>query len=93
MQIELTPEQDQMIRLGIEQGRYQDPTDAIHRAMNLWVERERMRLELLDSLDEAAASIEAGEYTEYTEETLAQLPSVVANRCKARWDARECASA
>jgi Arc/MetJ-type ribon-helix-helix transcriptional regulator len=93
MEIELTPEQDDLIRLGIEQGRYRDSADAIQRAMELWVERERVRLELVASLDEAADSIEGGEYTEYTEETLAQLPSDVAKRAKTRLAAQECASA
>jgi len=93
MQIELTPEQDELIRLGIQQGRYQDAEQAVQSAMDLWIERERIRLELFASLDEAVASIEAGNYTEYTEETLANLPSEVASRCKARLEAAECASA
>lgn len=82
-----------MVRLGVEQGRYQDAADAIQRAMNLWVERERQRLELLDSLDEAVDSIEAGDYTEYDESSLEMLPSIVANRARARLEAAECASA
>lgn len=61
MEIELTPEQGDLIRLGIEQGRYRDSADAIQRAMDLWVDRERNRLELIASLDESADSIEAGE--------------------------------
>ncbi len=93
MQIELTPEQEELVRLGIEQGRYQDFAGAIQRALNLWVEQERMRLELFDSLDEAVDAIEAGEYTEYSEESLAMLPSIVANRSRTRLKATECASA
>ena len=93
MDVELTPEHEDLIRLGIEQGRYRDSADAVHRAIDLWVEGERCRLELLASLDEAADSIEAGEFTEYSEETLAQLPSDVADRCKARLAVHACASA
>jgi Arc/MetJ-type ribon-helix-helix transcriptional regulator len=93
MEIELTPDQNDLIRLGIEQSRYKDSADAVQHALSLWVERERSRLELLASLDEAVESIESGEYTEYTEETLAQLPSDVANRCKARLADEKCASA
>lgn len=93
MEIELTPDQTDLIRLGIEQGRYRNSADAVSRALDLWVERERQRLELLASLDGAADSIEAGEFTEYTEESLAQLPAEVAKRCRARLAAKECASA
>ena len=54
MQIELTPEQEELVRLGIEQGRYRDADGAVQRALNLWVEQERLRLEPIpDSLDEA----------------------------------------
>jgi Arc/MetJ-type ribon-helix-helix transcriptional regulator len=93
MEIELTPEQSDFIRAGIEQGRYHDSADAIHRAMDQWVERERERLELIASLDAAADSIEAGEFIEYSQEALANLPSDVAKRNKSRLAARECASA
>jgi len=93
MQIELTPDQEQLVRLGIEQGRYENAVAAVQRAMNLWVESERKRLELLDSLDEAVDAIEAGEYTEYDEESLARLPAIVANRSRVRLDSAECASA
>jgi len=93
MEIELTPEQSDFIRIGVEQGIYQNSADAIHRAMDQWVERERERLELIASLDAAAESIEAGEFVEYTEESLANLASDVAKRNKSRLAARECASA
>jgi Arc/MetJ-type ribon-helix-helix transcriptional regulator len=93
MNIELTPEQNDLIRLGVEQGRYRDSADAIHNAMDQWVERERERLELVASLDAAADSVEAGEFVEYTQEALGNLPSDVAKRNKPRLAARECASA
>lgn len=61
MQIDLTPEQDDVVRLVIASGRIARPEDAIAQAMDDWVERERQRLELIASLDEAEAEYERGE--------------------------------
>jgi len=58
MQIEITPEQDQIIRLGIEQGRYQDEAEAVRSALDSWVERERERLELIAAIEEGEQSLE-----------------------------------
>jgi putative addiction module CopG family antidote len=90
MEIELTPEQSDFVRMGIETGRYRDAAEAVGHALDQWVERERQRIELLASLDAAADSIESGEYTEYTEETLSNLASDVARRCKSRLAAGQC---
>jgi Arc/MetJ-type ribon-helix-helix transcriptional regulator len=54
MEIELTPEQDSLVSLGIEQGRFRRREDAVRDAMALWEERERAQIELL-------AELEAGE--------------------------------
>jgi Arc/MetJ-type ribon-helix-helix transcriptional regulator len=54
MEIELTPEQDSLVSLGIEQGRFRHREDAVRDAMALWEERERAQIELL-------AELEAGE--------------------------------
>ena len=54
MQIQLSPEQRSFIELGIQQGRFRDPGEAMQQALSLWTERERVRLELL-------AEIEAGD--------------------------------
>ena len=54
MQIQLSPEQRSFVEMGIQQGRFRDPEEAMQEALSLWIERERVRLELL-------AEIEAGD--------------------------------
>ena len=61
MQIELTPEQDDVVRHAIAAGRIARPEEAVAQAMAFWVERERERAELVASLDEADAEYERGE--------------------------------
>ncbi len=61
MQIELTPEQDDVVRHAIAQGRIARPEEAVAQAMSDWVERERELTDLIASLDEAEASIARGE--------------------------------
>ncbi len=61
MQIELTPEQDDVVRHAIAAGRIARPEEAVAQAMAFWIERERERAELIASLDEADASIARGE--------------------------------
>jgi Arc/MetJ-type ribon-helix-helix transcriptional regulator len=71
-----------LIRLSIDQGRYKDPADAVQHALDLWVERERSRLELLASLDEAAESIEEGDgdITLNSEEEIAEYFKDISRR-------------
>lgn len=61
MQIELTPEQDDVVRHAIAAGRIARPEDAVAQAMAFWVERERELADLIASLDEAEASDARGE--------------------------------
>ena len=61
MQIDLTPEQDDIVRHAIAAGRIARPEDAVAEALVDWIERERQRTELIASLDEAEASIARGE--------------------------------
>jgi len=58
MEIELTPEQDAFVQHLVETGRYQNPAAAIHNAMDLWVVRERARLELIAEIEEGEESAE-----------------------------------
>jgi putative addiction module CopG family antidote len=88
MEIKLTPEEESFVRMGVQDGRYQDPSDAVHRAMGSFVKRERNRLELIASLDEAEASLAAGEGKTYTEETLHELAEDVERRGLARLGSR-----
>ena len=61
MQIKISPEQSDFIRLAIEAGRLQRPEDAVPEVLALWVERERRRAEILAKIDVAEASVVRGE--------------------------------
>jgi len=84
MQIELSPEQDSLVHLGIEEGRFRQPEDAVRDALAQWEKRERARVELIASLDLAAQSLDAGEGTTYTMETIHELVEEVERRGKAK---------
>ena len=60
MQIELSEEADEFIRRAVETGRHQRPEDAVREALELWIDRERRREELLAALDQADASVARG---------------------------------
>ena len=61
MEIDLTPEQKSFVHLGIEQGRFQRPEDAVRDALSLWEERERARVELLAEIDAGLVSLDGGQ--------------------------------
>jgi Arc/MetJ-type ribon-helix-helix transcriptional regulator len=60
MQIALTPEQRDFVRLAVEEGRVRSLDQAVAEAMALWIERERRRAEMLASLDVAESSLSRG---------------------------------
>ena len=60
MQIELTAEQREFVRRAVETGRVPRAEDAVQQALDLWVEREREREELLAAIDKAEASVAHG---------------------------------
>jgi putative addiction module CopG family antidote len=70
MQIDLTPEQRSFIEYGIEQGRYQNEEEAVREALALWVDRERARAELRQSIAAGERSLDAGEGNTLTADTL-----------------------
>jgi len=80
MRVELTPEQSSFVDLGIQQGRFRDPEEAVRQALLLWEKRERIRIELLASLDLAEESLDAGEGETYSAETLHDLVASVKQR-------------
>jgi putative addiction module CopG family antidote len=80
MEIELTPEQDSFVHLGIQEGRFRDEKEAVRQALALWERRERARLELIMSIDMAETSLDAGEGAVYTEDTLHELTADVRRR-------------
>ena len=84
MQVELTPEQNSFVELGIQQGRFRSREEAVRAALALWEKRERTRIELLASLDEAEKSLDAGEGEEYTLEGLGSLVESIRERGAAR---------
>jgi putative addiction module CopG family antidote len=84
MQVQLTPEQRSFVDLGIQEGRFRDPEEAVRQAMAQWEKRERARVELLASLDLAEQSLDAGEGEVYTAETLPALVESVKARGMAK---------
>jgi putative addiction module CopG family antidote len=80
MQVQLTPEQNTFVELGILEGRFRDSEEAVRQALALWEKRERARVELLASLDLAEQSLDAGEGKSYTADTLDELAKSVGQR-------------
>ena len=73
MDVHLTPDQKAFARQAIESGRLTREEDAVNKALSLWEERERSRMELIASLDEAEGDLAEGRFTEWTDDTLPQL--------------------
>ena len=61
MEVQLTEDQKEFVRQGIEMGRYSHEEDALREALSLWEERERYLAEIRADLAIAAASIARGE--------------------------------
>jgi hypothetical protein len=55
----------------------------VEEALSLWEDRERSRLELLASLDEAESDLEAGQYNDYTNEKLPNLAAELKGEARA----------
>jgi len=72
MEIELTPEQDSFIHLGIEQGRFRHVEDAVKDALALWEKRERARIELLAAIDAGEDSFEGNESVLESDEAISE---------------------
>ena len=67
MEIQLTPAQEDFIKLGIQNGRFASPDEALHQAMREWEHRQRALLELTIALDASEADMANGDYTTYDE--------------------------
>jgi putative addiction module CopG family antidote len=80
MQVQLTPEQSSFVEMGIQEGRFRSPEEAVGEALALWEKQERARVELLASLDLAEQSLDAGEGESYTGDTLHELVLSVGKR-------------
>jgi Arc/MetJ-type ribon-helix-helix transcriptional regulator len=92
MEVDLTPEHSAVIGHAMATGRIQDLSQAVQEAMDLWVARERRRVELLASLDAADASLARGEGIEISAEAMAALSHDVMDRCRARIEAEQSAA-
>src|SRR5215470_10903219 len=84
MQIELTPEERDLIRRAVETGRVRSPEAAVREALTFWMERERRRDELLAAIDEGDASLAAEDALLITEESVRDLVMDVNRRGRAR---------
>jgi len=84
MEVQLTPDQEAFIRKAVASGRYPNAEEAVRDAMARWEEGERARLELLASLDEAEADLEAGRYCDYIDATLPNLASDLKREARAQ---------
>jgi putative addiction module CopG family antidote len=73
MRVELTQAQSSFIDLGIQEGRFRNYEEAVREALAQWEKRERLRVELLASLDLAEQSLDAGEGETYSSDTLNEL--------------------
>ncbi len=58
--MQLTPDQDALVRYALESGRLRREEDAVKEALSLWEERERRRLEILTAVDQAESSLAHG---------------------------------
>jgi putative addiction module CopG family antidote len=65
MEVQLTPDQEEFIRKGMDEGRYKSADDAVRETMAHWEEAQRERLEMIAALEAGEADIEAGRYREY----------------------------
>ena len=86
MQFEPTPDQQAFIHRAIASGRYRSAEEAVSDAMARWEEDERKRIELLAALDEAEGDILAGEYADYTNDTLPRLSEELKREARAERD-------
>lgn len=90
MEVDLTPDQTAFVQQAIEAGRLHCPEEAVRQALSMWEERERRRLEILASVEQAEASLGRGEGRKVTtREKTAQLADDVKRRGLARLAAEQ----
>jgi hypothetical protein len=61
MEVQLTPDQQALIRDAVATGRLHGPEEAMQQALHLWEERERRQLEILAMVELSKASLACGE--------------------------------
>lgn len=90
--MQLTPDQQTLVRQAIANGRLHDDGDAVREALALWEDRERARAELLASLDEAEASLDREEGRVITRQSMRELADDVKRDLRARLAAEKAAA-
>lgn len=88
MEVRLTPEQEAFLQEVVASGRFPSREDAVKEALARLEEDERSRAELNALLEEGEADLEAGRYTEYTDETLGDLVEELKREGRALRDSR-----
>jgi Arc/MetJ-type ribon-helix-helix transcriptional regulator len=84
MEVYLTDDQKALANQAIQAGRLQREEEAVQEALALWEERERVRAEILASLDVAEVSIAHGAGRIITEQSMRDLAGEVKQRGRAR---------
>jgi putative addiction module CopG family antidote len=84
MNVELTPDQRAFIQKAIESGRFEREEEVVEKALALWEERERRRLEIIAMVEDAQASLARGEGREITEASMKALAAEVKERGRRR---------
>ena len=70
-------------------GRFAREEDAVREALALWEERERKRVEFVATLDDAMSSLDRGEGSPITQESMRKLAGEVKRRGLARLAAEQ----
>ena len=91
MEILFTPDQQALVREAIQAGRLRREEDAVSEGLALWEERERVRAEILASVQLAQESLARGEGRAITQESMARLAGEVKQRGRARLAAMQSA--
>jgi len=73
MEVQFSPDQQAFVRQAIDSGRLRREEDAVKGALSLWEERERNRVEVLASVDEAETGLARGEGRAITQESMREL--------------------
>lgn len=85
MEIQLTADQEALLRQAVQSGRYLDEEDALREAVSLWERQERRRAEILAAVDQAEASYARGEGRSLNSpEEVAQVAEAIKRRGLAR---------
>ena len=84
MEVQLTADQKAFARRAVETGRLHSEEEVVQEALALWAERERRRIEVLATLDDARASLARGEGRVITQESMRKLAAEVRERGRAR---------